>query len=293
MIAAFFVTFPNGKINFETGSGTVFAGLYALGAAFAWGSSTAFSKRALQGKDSTVITGMRFFFTTVLAFVGVLLFQKTTQLTHISPIQFSTFVGIALSTGMVALWIYYKGLSQTEVKTSTIVELLFPVSAVFLDAIVYHSFLSPSQYLATIVLLFASTKISYLHTQKFTFITTQIRGKGRGKKIGVPTINLKIPTTLTLKEGVYSSSIVINNRKYDGALHYGSIPTFHESQKNMEVHLINTTSFSEVITETTPIQVKIQKYIRPIQFFENTHDLVKQIQDDIALITDERLSSQE
>src|SRR3989344_2363502 len=44
VVAAYFVTFKNGVVNLETGEGTVIAALYALGAAFAWGSSTTFSK---------------------------------------------------------------------------------------------------------------------------------------------------------------------------------------------------------------------------------------------------------
>src|SRR3989344_1685301 len=57
--AAYFVTFKDGVVNLETGSGTVVAALFALGAAFAWGSSTTFSKMALTKYDSNVITGLR------------------------------------------------------------------------------------------------------------------------------------------------------------------------------------------------------------------------------------------
>src|SRR3989338_6894608 len=37
LVAAYFVTFKNGYVNFATGEGTFIAALYALGAAFAWG----------------------------------------------------------------------------------------------------------------------------------------------------------------------------------------------------------------------------------------------------------------
>ena len=39
LVAAYFVTFKNGVVNLETGEGTIVAAMYALGAAFAWGSS--------------------------------------------------------------------------------------------------------------------------------------------------------------------------------------------------------------------------------------------------------------
>src|SRR5690606_23899477 len=42
MIAAYFVTFPNGVVQLAAGSEPLIAALYAFGAAAAWGSSTAF-----------------------------------------------------------------------------------------------------------------------------------------------------------------------------------------------------------------------------------------------------------
>ena len=48
LVSAYFVTFPNGVVNINTGSGTIMAALLALGAAFAWGTSTVFSKMLLR-----------------------------------------------------------------------------------------------------------------------------------------------------------------------------------------------------------------------------------------------------
>ncbi|KKQ46496.1 MAG: hypothetical protein US65_C0038G0007, partial [Candidatus Yanofskybacteria bacterium GW2011_GWC2_37_9] len=60
VIAAYFVTFKNGYVNLATGEGTVIAALYALGAAFAWGSSTTFSKMLLGKIDAKLSTFYRF-----------------------------------------------------------------------------------------------------------------------------------------------------------------------------------------------------------------------------------------
>jgi len=73
---------------------------------------------------------------------------------------------IALSTGMVALWIYYRGLKTTKASVSTILELIFPLTAVTIDIFLYHSVLKPSQYLAAAILLFAVFKISKLNSSK-------------------------------------------------------------------------------------------------------------------------------
>jgi drug/metabolite transporter (DMT)-like permease len=76
--------------------------------------------------------------------------------------QFGLFALIAFSTGMVALLIYYKGLSKTSVHVATILELTFPFIAIFIDRILYKTVLSPSQWIAAFLLVFAIYKIAKL-----------------------------------------------------------------------------------------------------------------------------------
>jgi drug/metabolite transporter (DMT)-like permease len=161
-VAAFFVTFKNGAINFQTGSGTIEAALYAVGAAIAWGSTTTFSRMVLLKLPDTYVTGLRFIFTTILGFFAVILMGASSSLTQVDSSQYLRFAFIALSTGMVALLIYYKGLKTTPVRVSTILELVFPVLAIAIDAILYKTFLAPTQLLAAAVLLFSIYKISRL-----------------------------------------------------------------------------------------------------------------------------------
>ena len=166
LLAAYFVTFPNGIVNFATGSATVVAALFALGAAAAWGSATTFSKMALQNQNSTLITALRFWITTVLAFIAIVVFGTFPQLHTPTISQLLRFILIGLSTGMVALLIYYRGLKTTPVRISAILELTFPFLAVFIDVVLYHTVLAWTQYLAAIVLLFAMyqiTKLQYTH----------------------------------------------------------------------------------------------------------------------------------
>ncbi|MDD5050144.1 MAG: DMT family transporter [Candidatus Pacebacteria bacterium] len=160
LVAAYFVTFPKGIVNFSTGSGTVIAALYALGAAFAWGSSTTFSKIALKKRSHSYVTAVRFFITTLLALCFMIIIHQTPSLHYPSLSQFARFALIAVSTGMLALLIYYKGLQKIPVKVSTILELTFPLVAILIDAILYHSFLSFSQAIAAIVLIASMYKIS-------------------------------------------------------------------------------------------------------------------------------------
>lgn len=162
IVAAYFVTFKNGYIDFATGTGTIIAALYALGAAFAWGTSTTFSKMALIKYPSQQVAALRFIITTILAFGFVFILGAQSSLLNIDLSQFSRFVFIALSTGMVALLIYYRGLKETPVRVSTILELVFPVLAIIIDAVLYHQVLAPTQFLAAAILLFSIWKLSSL-----------------------------------------------------------------------------------------------------------------------------------
>ena len=164
IISAYFVTFPNGVVNLQTGEGTIVAALYALGAAFAWGSSTTFSKMLLGKVDFKVSTFYRFLFTILISLPVLLLFGSSVGTGFVAPTlsQFGFLLLVALSTGMVALLIYYKGLAKTPVHISTILELTFPFIAILLDFVINHTVLSFSQWIAALVLVFAIYKIAQL-----------------------------------------------------------------------------------------------------------------------------------
>ncbi|MDQ5950834.1 MAG: hypothetical protein QG639_110 [Patescibacteria group bacterium] len=165
IVAAYFVTFKNGVVNLSADNQTLQAALYAVGAAAAWGASTSFSKLLLNRVSSTTATALRFFTTSVLAFIACLIFLPSNLIMEVNVSQLLRFSVIALSTGMVALYIYYKGLQTTQAKVSTILELVFPVLGVVIDALVFKSFLSPTQLIAAVLLLFAVIKTASLNKE--------------------------------------------------------------------------------------------------------------------------------
>jgi drug/metabolite transporter (DMT)-like permease len=165
LVSAYFVTFKNGIVNLSTGEGTIIAAIYALGAAVAWGSSTTFSKMLLNKIRPEVSTFFRFLFTVLIALPIIFLFGYGSSLTSPTPTQFGLFALIAVSTGMVALLIYYKGLAKTPVHVSTILELTFPFIAILLDMTIYHTVLSPTQWLASFLLVFSIYKIVRLRAE--------------------------------------------------------------------------------------------------------------------------------
>ena len=157
--ASYFMTFPNG-VNFATGEGTALAALFALGAAVAWGATTALSRYALLNHNTTFITGFRFAIGAAFAFVLSFFLRPAQPIPILTLTQGFYLLAIALSTGMVALWIYYRGLKHTSALVSAILELTFPLTAIFIDILLYHTVLSWVQYAAAAVLVFAMTQVT-------------------------------------------------------------------------------------------------------------------------------------
>lgn len=164
--AGYFVTFPNGIVNFSEGGAHVIAALFALGAAIAWGSSTAFSRFALLNHSHTLITGLRFLLTVPIAFTFLLILGAAPSLSGITVPQIGMLVLIACSSGMGALWIYYRGLKYTKASVATIVELAFPVTAIAIDYFLYGTVLATTQYFAAAVLFFAMYHVSLLNREE-------------------------------------------------------------------------------------------------------------------------------
>lgn len=160
LMAAFFVTFPEGAVNLNTGDKTLQAALFALGAAAVWGSSTALSRLVLLRHNDKVVTGMRFFITSLLSVGALIIFGQLPLVRTVTFPQLAQFAFIAVSTGMVALLIYYKGLKTTPVHISTLLELVFPLLAVGIDIYVYKTEIALVQIIAGATLLFCLYQVT-------------------------------------------------------------------------------------------------------------------------------------
>ena len=117
-----------------------------------------------------------------------------------------------------------------------------------------------------------------------TFTTSHIKGKGRGKTIGYPTMNLAIPHGFILPEGIYAVWITINNKKFPGALHWGPIPTFHEKEKSLEVFVIDTKNKTFPQKRIHEVTIEVMKKIRAVKQFSSTDELTAKIAQDIFAI---------
>ena len=160
IVASYFVTFKDLSINLSTGSGTVMAAILALGAGLMWGSSTALSKAVLNKVSFWMATFLRFIFAPIFAFIIIVALGQAGSVTGISQSQWVTLLLITFSTGMVALLVHYYGLKKTPARVTTICELVWPASAIFIDYFYFHKGLSVTQIIGVLVLVTAIRKVT-------------------------------------------------------------------------------------------------------------------------------------
>ena len=153
LAAAYFLAFPSLRPNVLGLSGETSAAMLAMGAAIAWGSATVLGKLILETLSFKAAAILRFALAIPIAYLVAVLSGQTYPLSAVTTSQWLSLLGIALSSGMVAFLIYYKGLSGTPAKVSTLVELTWPVSAAFIGLLFFKEVLTPVQLVAGVVLL--------------------------------------------------------------------------------------------------------------------------------------------
>ena len=120
--------------------------------------------------------------------------------------------------------------------------------------------------------------------RRFKVQGLKFRGKGLGKEIGYPTVNLKLETlNLKLPLGVYE--VEVEGQK--AIANYGLAPTMGDkawARPVMEIHLLGEGA-EDVRHETIDaVSVALVRYIRPERRFETIDDLQRQIAADCATI---------
>ncbi|PYO90210.1 MAG: bifunctional riboflavin kinase/FAD synthetase [Gemmatimonadetes bacterium] len=107
------------------------------------------------------------------------------------------------------------------------------------------------------------------------------RGAGRGRTIGIPTINLEPPDARKLlpPDGVYAVRVTLgagSGEQYGGMMNQGPRPTFGEQTRTLEIHLFDFDG--EVYGE--PVNVEWVRRLRAVQAFPSRDALVAQLERD-------------
>ena len=160
IVSSYFLTFGWNIPDFESDKNTILASVLAVVAAFSFGSSTVFSKSLLKHHNFVTATFFRYGFTTIIMLAYVILFNKLDQFNLTTPQNWLFFFIIGITTGSGAIFVYYYGLRRVKAMEATISELLFPVSAIFFDYLINDNLLSPVQFIAAGVMIFALIKLT-------------------------------------------------------------------------------------------------------------------------------------
>jgi drug/metabolite transporter (DMT)-like permease len=135
------------------------AALFALLAAFSFGSAPVFGKRILGLLPVQTALFFRYGLTTLIMLVFVLVTGTLSQVAVTTQTNWAFFCIIGLTTGSGAILLYYFGLRYISAGVATICELLFPISSIVFDYIFNGNLLSPVQWASAAVMLFAVYRI--------------------------------------------------------------------------------------------------------------------------------------
>ena len=65
------------------------------------------------------------------------------------------------------------------------------------------------------------------------------RGRGVGKTLGYPTVNISLPKSSPLASGVYETRVEIDGKLYTGLTNVGVCPTFAPREKHTETYILD------------------------------------------------------
>jgi len=155
LLGGYTLTFGFNAPDFHTGSTTAQSAMFALLAAFSFGSSTVFSKMLLQKHSFQTATFFRYGFTSLIMLVFILITGNYIQFSQVSETNWIIFFIIAITTGSGAIFLYYFGLNQVKASVAIICELFFPISTIVFDYIFNGSRLSAVQWASAALMVFA------------------------------------------------------------------------------------------------------------------------------------------
>jgi len=123
-------------------------------------------------------------------------------------------------------------------------------------------------------------KARWLLGHPFALLSSQIRGRGVGTKLLVPTINLIPHKEIMPANGVYLTWLRIGEQEFESVTNIGVRPTFGELELAIEVHLLD---FRELeLTPEMPLELSFLDRLREEQRFESHVELKTQILQDVA-----------
>ena len=110
-----------------------------------------------------------------------------------------------------------------------------------------------------------------------------VKGRGVGKRLGYPTLNIDTNDFVLPPRGVYALKVFLNKRWFLGAANIGICPTFFNSKRSLslEIYILN---FDEEITDKKVKVIFLQR-IRGERKFPSIEKLQEAIRRDIQYVS--------
>jgi len=111
----------------------------------------------------------------------------------------------------------------------------------------------------------------------YSLLGTVERGAGRGRTIGVPTLNLRAEERKLLPpDGVYAVRVAVRAGTFGGMMNQGPRPTFGVAERGLEVHVFDFAG--DLYGE--PVKVEWVRRLREVKTFPSRDALVAQLAQD-------------
>jgi drug/metabolite transporter (DMT)-like permease len=165
MVGAYLISFGNLDPFAALGSAELLAAALALGAAVLWGSSTVLGRLVLKDMPFYALTGARLLLAVPLL-AGIVVAQGSGGgLAAGFAAEPGRVILLALIPGLLALLLYYRGLTGTRASYATLAELAFPATAVVLNWTFLGVGVSSNQVLGFVLLWGAVFVLGYLNAR--------------------------------------------------------------------------------------------------------------------------------
>lgn len=170
LVGAYIISFPSlipQSYPGEVLTANTIGAILALVAAVLWGASTVLGKYVLNKRSFTTMTSLRFL-VGFLFLIGLNWYEHSfPSLSQITSTDVIFIITIAVVSGVVSLFIYYRGLSTTKASVATLAELGYPMAAVAINYLfIPGSALAPMQFVGAAILLFAVYRLASYNTHE-------------------------------------------------------------------------------------------------------------------------------
>ncbi len=121
-------------------------------------------------------------------------------------------------------------------------------------------------------------KVARLLGRPFSFSAEVIAGDRRGRLLGTPTVNQKLPDDMVIpRYGVYVSEVRFGGSVHTGVTNIGARPTFQSTEVRSETYILD---FDGDLYGKT-VETALVKYLRPVITFDSADALKAQIARDV------------